>query len=132
MVPPQSTDAPAAQQGPGSRPGDIPPVTGGGTPLAPLAPLASFTYKGMVYYGNSLGREAATFNEDDLERVGSTTESNMLAPGESLDVYMLKGDTDHVYTFEPGWSFLNEDGRTIMIEDEWARWSASNQNRLPM
>ncbi len=62
--------------------------------------------------------------------MGSTTESNTLSSsgGESLTIYMLKGDTDHVYTFQPGWSFLNEDGRTITIEDEWVRWSASNEN----
>ena len=45
-----------------------------------------------------------------------------------MDVYRLKGDAEHVYTFEPGSSFLNEDGRTITIEDEWARWSATNEN----
>ena len=89
-------------------------------------------YEGVVYYGNPLGREAAKFNEEDLELVGSTTESNMVAPGESLDVYMLKADTDHVYTFEPGRSFLNEDGRTITIEDEWARWSASRETTPEM
>ena len=30
----------------------------------PSAPLASFTYEGVVYYGDSLGGEAARFNED--------------------------------------------------------------------
>ena len=118
LVPAQPSEASATQQGPTATVvGDTPPVTGGG------APLASFTYEGMVYYGDSLG--AANFNEDDFELVGSATEGNMVAPGGSLDVYMLKGDTDHVYTFQPGRSFLNEDGRTITIEDEWGRWSAS-------
>ena len=65
----------------GELPEDIPPVTGGGTPLAPLP---SVTYEGVVYYGNPLGREAAKFNEDDLELVGYTTESNTLAPNESM------------------------------------------------
>ena len=118
--PPQAEDQ--STVGPSGEPAEDPsPVTGGGTPRA------SFTYEGAVYFF-SLGGEAAKFNEDDFELVGSTTESNMLAPGDSLDVYMLKGDTDHVYTFEPGRSFVNEDGRTITIEDEWARWSASNEN----
>ena len=118
--PPQAQDRP----GPSVEPTEgTPPVTGGGTPLA------SFTYEGVVYHGNSLGRKAATFNEDDVELVGSTTESNKLAPGESLDVYLLKGDTDHVYTFEPGSSFLNEDGRTITIKPEWVRWTAADSNQ---
>ena len=121
-----TSDTPQAQDRPGpsgSPTVDTPPVTGGGTPPA------SLTYEGVVYYGNPLGREAAEFNEDDLELVGSTTDSNVLAPGDSLDVYMLKGDTDHAYSFEPGWSFQNEDGRTITIEPEWVRWTAADSNQ---
>ena len=95
------------------------------------APLVSLTYEGAVYYQAPLGKEAANLNEDDLDLVGATTESNKLAPGggESLKIYKLKdGEERYVYTVEPGRSFQNEDGNTITIEAEWIRWTAANSN----
>ena len=74
--------------------GDSSPLIPGGTPLA------SLTYEGAVYYQNPLGTdEKANFNEDDLELVGSTVESNVLSPdgGESLKIYRLKdSETNNV------------------------------------
>ena len=119
--------AAAHEPGPtGSPGGDTEPVIPGG------APLASLTYGGAVYYQDALSREeAANLNENDLELVGSTSESNTLAPGsgQSLNVYRLRGDDEgSVYTLEPGQSFENEDGRTITIEPEWLRWTAADSN----
>jgi hypothetical protein len=99
-----------------------PVVTGGG------APRASLTYEGLAYYQDPLRTdEAAGINKDDLELVGATTESNILAPGggESLNIYKLKdGEEGYLYTLEPGRSFENEDGTTITIEAEWIRWTS--------
>ncbi len=95
------------------------------SPVVPAgAPLANLTYEGAVYYGDSRGSDNPKFNEDDLELVG-VSESNHLVPGSAAgwDIYRLKGGEEgYVYTFEPGQSFLNEDGRTITIEPEWVRW----------
>ncbi len=38
----------------------------------------------------------------------------------------MGGEEGYVYTFEPGQSFLNEDGRTITIKPEWVRWIATD------
>ena len=119
VVPDESKEGTLTQQGPNG-------IVAGGTPSA------SLTYEGTVYYQDSFGSdEAAELNENHLELVGSTVESNTLDPngGESLRVYRLDvSEADHVYTFAPGRSFLNEDGGTIVIEAEWIRWVASNQS----
>jgi hypothetical protein len=71
-------------------------------------------------------QEAAKLVADDLKFVGSTTESNTLALGQSLDLYRPAGaQTIDVYTLDEGQTFLNEDGRTITIQPEWARWTLS-------
>ncbi len=119
--------AAAHEPGPtGSPGGDTEPVIPGG------APLASLTYDGAVYYQDPLSSdEAAKLNENDLEVVGSTSESNTLPPGgdETLDLYRLKDNEEgYFYTLQPGQSFENEDGRTIMIEPEWVRWTAADTN----
>ena len=93
------------------------------------APRARLTYEGAVYYQEALSNaEAANLNEDGLELVGSTTDSNTLPPngGESLKIYRLNnGEAYQVYTLIPGRSFQDEeDGSTITIEPEWTRWSA--------
>ena len=141
-----ASDAPQTQDrpGPSGEPAEAaPPVTGGGTPRAPRA---SLTYEGVVYYGNSLGREAAKFNKDDLELVGATTESNLIAPGsgESLKIYVMKGEAGNVYTLSSGRSVQIEDCPpgaldasqcTITmkpLEDKWARWSASRETAPEM
>ena len=141
-----ASDAPQTQDrpGPSGEPAEAaPPVTGGGTPRAPRA---SLTYEGVVYYGNSLGREAAKFNEDDLELVGATTESNLIAPGsgESLKIYVMKGEAGNVYTLSSDRSVQIEDCPpgaldasqcTITmkaLEDKWTRWSASIENTPEM
>ena len=126
VVSTQPTDAPTTSQEPSAPAGDTPPVISGG------APRASLTYEGAVYYQNPLGtNEAAKFNEDDLELIGSTSESNTLSlgSGESLRIYRLKdGEANHVYTLDAGRTFRNEDGKTISIEAEWIRWIASNES----
>ncbi|MFQ5968382.1 MAG: hypothetical protein ACE5MI_12365 [Acidimicrobiia bacterium] len=122
--PPQAQERPS----PSSEPVEVsPPVTGGG---APRAPVPYFSYEGVIYHHDK-SLEAAQFGDDDFELAGSTTESNRVAPGGSLNVYVLKGDTEHVYTFEPGNSFLNEDGRTITTKDRWARWGDSSEPPKP-
>ena len=127
IVPTQSTDTPATQQGRSSPAGDTAP------PIPQGTPRASLTYEGAVYYLEALSSaEAANLNEDGLELVGSTTDSNTLPPnsGESLKIYGLKnGEAYQVYTLTPGRSFQNEDGSTITIEPEWIRWVASTTSR---
>ena len=107
------------QPGPSGSPGE------NTSPVVPAgAPPANLTYEGAVYYGDSFGRDDPKFNEDDFELVGVSV-SNPLVPGSATgwDIYRLKGGEEgYVYTFEPGQSFLNEDGRTITIEPEWVRW----------
>ena len=70
------------------------------------SPRASLIYEGAVYYQEGLSSaQAANFNEDDLELVGSTNDSNTLPPGggESLKVYrLMDGDAYQVYTLTPG------------------------------
>ena len=123
---PQSTQAPSSQQGPGALGEDALAVIPGGTPRA------SLTYEGAAYHQNPLSTdEAAQFNKNDLELVGSTNESNTLSPGggESLGIYRLRdGETNHVYTFASGQSFQDEDGTTITFEAEWVRWVAANES----
>ena len=106
------------------------------------APLVSLTYEGTVYYQDPLSTDAAAnLKEDDLELVGVTTESNLLAPGggESLDIYRLKNDENgYVYTLEPEHEQSvqdeGEDGHTITIttttiEAEWVRWTVADSNQ---
>ena len=105
-----------------------PVASGDDRPLLPAgAPRATLTYDGTAYYQNVLSaEEAANFTNDNLELVGSTTESNTVSPngGEALKLYRLNGEeADNVYTLNPGQSFKNEDGTTITIEPEWVRWS---------
>ena len=134
-----ASDAPLAQDrpGPSGSPGeDTPPVIPGG------APLVRLTFEGTVYYQDPLSTDAAAnLKEDDLELVGITTESNLLAPGggESLDIYRLKNDEDgYVYTLEPEHEQSvqdeGEDGHiititTTTIEPEWVRWIAADSNQ---
>ena len=119
-------DKAQGQPGPSGSPGKdtSPAATGGGTPRA------SLTYEGLAYYQDPLRTdEAASITKDDFELVGSTMESNTLAPGESLNIYKLKeGEEGCLYTLEPGHSFQNEDGATITIEAEWIRWTAGDSN----
>ena len=92
--------------------------------VAAGSPPANVTFEGAVYYGDSLATDDPKFNEDDLELVG-VSESNQLVPGSATgwDIYGLKGGEEgYVYTFSPGQSFLNEDGRTITIKPKWVRW----------
>ena len=127
------TQGPAQDQpGPSGSPGEnTPPVMSGG------APLVRLTYEGAIYHSDPLSTvEAANLNEDDLELVGVTTESNRLAPGsgESLDIYRLKNNEDgYVYTLEPASTYQDEgeDGQTITtitVEASWLRWSAADSD----
>ncbi len=115
------------QPGPSGSPGE------NTSPVVPAgAPLANLTYEGAVHYADSLGRDDPKFNEDDLELVG-VSESNRLVPGSAAgwDIYKLKGGEEgYIYTFEPGQSFLNEDGRTIMTEPKWVLWIAADPKPL--
>ena len=134
--PPESTQA-QDRPGPSGSPGErTSPVIPGG------APLVSLTYEGAVYYQHRLSTdEAANLKEDDLELVGVTTESNLLAQGggDSLDIYKLKNDEDgYVYTLEPEHEQSvqdeGEDGHTITIttttiEAHWVRWTAADSNQ---
>ena len=126
MVSTQPTDAPKTSEQISPPTGDTPSVISGSSPRA------SLTYEGGVYYQNPQGTdEAAKFNEDDLQLVGSTSESNTLSPGggDSLTIYRLKdGEASQVYTLDAGRTFRNEDGKTITIEAEWIRWIASNES----
>ena len=56
-----------------------------GSPIIPGgAPRVNLTYEGAVYYQNPLSaNEAANLNENDLEFMGTTTESNLLFPAGS-------------------------------------------------
>ena len=65
------------------------PVISGG------APLLYLNYEGAVYHRTYLSTdEAANLNENDLERVGTTTESNLLLPtGSELRRYIV--DLNH-------------------------------------
>ena len=64
-------------------------VTAGlsGDPSPPIPhgdPRPSLTYEGAVYYRTALSTdEAANLNENDLELVGTSTESNLLLPAGS-------------------------------------------------
>ena len=118
------------QPGPSDSPGadtDTSPIIPGGSPRANLA------YEGAVYYQAPLSEDdAANLNENDLELVGATTESNLLAPsgGKSLDIYPLKdGEEGYVYTFEPGQSHVNpEDGKIFESPAAWIRWAAADSS----
>ena len=125
-----ASDSPQAQgqPGPSGSPGeDSSPVVSEGSPRA------SLTYEGLAYYQDPLRTdEAAGINENNLELVGSTMESNTLAPGtgETLNIYKLRDREDgYRYTLRPGLSFQNEDGDTITIEAEWIRWTAADSNQ---
>ena len=122
----QLKEAPTAGQGPTSPAGDA------GPPIPHGTPRLNLTYEGVVYYAEALSDDdAANLDENDLELVGATTESNKLSPGggESLKMYRLKDwEEGYVYTVEPGRSFQNEDGNTITIEAEWIRWAAADPN----
>ena len=105
------------------------PDTPGGTPLV------SLSYEGAVYYLTPLGTgETANLNEVNLELVGATTESNLIAPGsgKSLEIYRLKdGEEFYISTLAPGGSFQIEDGNTVTAETfeaEWMRWTAAESN----
>ena len=103
----ETQDPAQDQPGPSGSPGEnTPPAISGG------APLVSLTYEGAIYHPDPLSTvEAANLNEDELELVGVTTESNRLAPGsgESLDIYRLKKNEDgYVYTLETASSFQDE------------------------
>ena len=96
-----ASESPQAEARPGSSgsPGEkTPPVIPGG------APRATLSYDGTAYYPDPLSTdEAANLDEDDLELVGSTTESNLIAPGsgKSLRIYRLKvGEAGTVYMLD--------------------------------
>ena len=115
------------QPGPSGSPGE-----NTSTLIREGAPLANLTYEGAVYNQGSL----STVNGDDLEYVGSTTESNTLPPGKSMDIYRLMGrEEGHVYTLEPEHEQSvqdeGEDGHTVTIttstiEAHWVRWTAAD------
>ena len=124
------SDAPQAQDqpGPSGSPGanTSPAIPGG-------APLVELTYEGAVYYMAALSTdEAANLNENDLELVGATTESNLLAPGsgKSLDIYKLNDrEEGYVYTLQPGQSHVNpEDGQIFEFPAVWMRWTPADSN----
>ena len=59
--------------------------------------------------------------------------SNLIAPGsgESLKIYVMKGEAGNVYTLATGQSVQIEDGHTtkmITIEAYWIRWTAADSN----
>ena len=72
-----ASDSPQAQSGSPDPDGEnTAPDTPGGTPLV------SLSYEGAIYYLTPLGTgETANLNEVNLELVGATTESNLIAPG---------------------------------------------------
>ena len=109
-------------------PGGLQDPTAAGLPVVSAgSPLVNITLQGVAYYEDSMGSNAPGFNEDDFEFVG-VSELNLQVPGSSAgrDVYRHKGDEKgYVYTYEPGYSFLNEDSRTITIDAELVRWSAA-------
>ncbi len=96
------------------------------TPAVSGAPRVYLIYEGAVYLQHGVSDQEAAKLADDLELVGSTSESNKLAPGQNLDLYRPAGaQTSDVYTLLEGQTFLNEDGRTVAIQPEWARWTVS-------
>ncbi len=103
------------------------------SPVVPAgSPVASLIHEGAIHYADSLGRDNPRFNEDDLELVG-VSKSNRLVPGSAAgwDIYKLKGGEEgYIYTFSPGQSFLNEDGRTITTEPQWVLWIAADSTPL--
>lgn len=100
-------------------------------PASSGAPRPFLIHEDAYYYQQGVSVQDAAQLANDLEFVGSTTESNKLAPGQSLDLYRPAGaQTSEVYTLEEGQTFLNEDGRTITIQPEWVRWTVSD-NGLP-
>ena len=103
------------------------------SPVVPAgSPVASLIYEGAIHYADSLGRDNPRFNEDDLELVG-VSKSNRLVPGSAAgwDIYKLKGGEEgYIYTFSPGQSFLNEDGRTITTDPKWVLWIAAGSTPL--
>ena len=126
--PAPDTQHPQGQPGPSGSPGE------NTSPVIPAgAPPASVIYEGAVYYyEDSLGSDDPKFKEDDLELV-DVSKSDQLIPGSvtGWDIYRLKGGEEgYVYTFEPGQSFLNEDGRRITTEPEWVRWSAGDSTQF--
>ena len=101
---------------------------------SPLAPLVSLTYEGAVYY--QTGTRLVNLDEDDFELVGATPESNLIAPGsgESLKIYVMKGEAGNVYTLSSGRSVQIEDCVGALeaaqctitmkaLEDYWLRWT---------
>ncbi len=103
------------------------------SPVVPAgSPVASLIHEGAIHYADSLGREDPRFNEDDLELLG-VSKSNRLVPGSAAgwDIYKLKGGEEgYIFTFSPGQSFLNEDGRTITTEPQWVLWIAAGSTPL--
>ena len=103
------------------------------SPVVPAgAPVASLIYEGVIHYWDSLGSDDPKFNEDDFELVG-VSKSSRLVPGSATgwNMYKLKGGEEgYIYTFEPGQSFLNEDGRTITREPYWVRHAAAGSTPL--
>ena len=94
LVAPPASNQPLTQ----NQPVSLPPVISGPTVEIPSAtapaisspailhgtPRVNLTYEGAVYYLTPLSDDdAAILNEDDLELVGSTTESNLLLPAGS-------------------------------------------------
>ena len=144
LVAPPASNQPLTQ----NQPVSLPPVISGPTVEIPSAtapaisspailhgtPRVNLTYEGAVYYSKALSDDdIANLDENDLELVGATTESNLLLPGsgESLNIYKLKnGEEGYLYTLEPGRSFLNEDGTTITIAADWTRWAAAFSSRV--
>ncbi|MCH7593611.1 MAG: hypothetical protein IIB27_03775 [Chloroflexi bacterium] len=129
-----TSDSPQAQtQGQSRSPDPDGENTAPDTPRG--TPLVSLSYEGAVYYLTPLGTgETANLNEVNLELVGATTESNLIAPGsgKSLEIYRLKdGEEFYIYTLAPGGSFQIEDGNTVTTETfeaEWMRWTAAESN----
>ncbi|MAF52482.1 MAG: hypothetical protein FI707_02305 [SAR202 cluster bacterium] len=124
-----ASDAQQVQGQPESS-GPLPEITLAVVPQG--APRVNMTYEGSMYHQDPLRtEEAANLTEDSFELVGSTAESNLIAPGsgESLDVYRLKGgDAAYLYTFESGESIANEDGTAITVNGEWVRWAVASQD----
>ena len=86
------SDAPQTQGQPGpsgSTGANTSPVIPGG------APRLNLTYEGAVYYATALSDdEAANLNENNLELVGTATESNLLLPAGS-DIRRFIVDLNH-------------------------------------
>ncbi len=126
-----ASDSPQAQGQP--QPSGSPVIAG-----SPPAPRGSLTYEGAVYY--QVGTERGKLNEADFELVGATTESYLVAPGsgESLKIYVMKGEAGNVYTLDSGRSVQIEDcppgaveaaqcAITMKpLEDLWTRWTSDS------